>query len=312
MYCAKEETMEAPKMPEKRNNEKIYLGVIAVLTVVCAILTWQLIDAKTSYQNVSIQRDNAEKERGELREELNGMLKQYDKLKTSNKEITAEMEAQREQIKGLLADLEKNKGNVALISKYRREVVTLRTVMKSYVVTIDSLNTLNKQLFTENTEVKTELGNVKNRAQELEGRNNEMTGIIAKASVLKTYGISVGTLRVTTNGRQQETERANKTEIFKTCFKVGENNTTKAGERTIYLRVVKPDGGVIVGKGGGESFMSEGASITSSAKREFNYNNDEQEMCIYANAPAGLSPGTYSIQLFESGTRIGSSSITLK
>ncbi len=299
-------------MPEKRNNEKIYLGIIAGLSIICAILAWQLFESKTNYQNVSIQRDSAEKDRNQLKEELTGMLKQYDQLKTNNKEITAEMQAQQEQIKGLLAEIEQNKGNITLISKYKREVTTLRVVMRSYVVTIDSLNTINKQLFTENTEVKNELGTVKNKAQELEGQNQEMNGIIAKASVLKTYGITTGTLRVTSNGRQQETDRANKTEIFKTCFKVGENNTAKPGPRTIYLRVLKPDGSVIVGKGGGESIQSGGSGISTSAKREINYQNDEQDLCIYANAPSGLTPGTYTLQLFESGTKIGSSSISLK
>ncbi|MES2628565.1 MAG: hypothetical protein V4616_06305 [Bacteroidota bacterium] len=304
--------MEAPKMPEKRNNEKIYLGVIAALSILCAVLSWQLFESKSNYQNISVQRDTVEKERNQLKEELSGMLKQYDQLKTNNKEITAEMQAQRQQIEDLLGEIDKNKGNVTLIGKYKREVTTLRTIMKSYVVTIDSLNTLNKQLFTENTEVKNELGNVKNRAQELQGKNEEMNGIIAKASVLKTYSLSAGSLRVTTNGRQQETDRATKAEIFRLCFKVGENSTARPGSRTLYLRVVKPDGSVVTGKGGGESISSDGGSLLTSSRKDIDYRNDEIELCMYANAPDGLTPGTYTLQLFESGTRIGSTTISLK
>lgn len=304
--------MQAAGVPEKRNNDKIYLSIIAVLSVVCAVLSWQLIESQTSYQNVSIQRDSAEKERNELKDELTGMLKQYDKLKTDNKEITAEMQAQQEQIKGLLAQIESNKGNLTLISKFRKEVTTLRVVMRTYVVTIDSLNTVNQLLFTENTQVKSELGDVKNKAQELEGKNQEMNGIIAKASVLKTYGLTISALRMRTNGKPQETDRANKTEIFRSCFKLGENNTAQAGSRTIYLRVLKPDGSVIVGNGGGESIVVSGNNLVTSAKRDIEYKNQEQDMCIYANSPAGLLPGNYTLQLYESGTKIGSSNISLK
>ncbi len=304
--------MEWPHLPEKRNNEKIYLGIIALLVVVCAVLAWQLFETKTNYQFVSVQRNNAENERNQLKEELKGMLEQYDKLKTDNKELSTEMLAQQAQIKDLLKQIDQNKGNATLVAKFRREVVTLRTVMRSYVVTIDSLNTLNQQLFTENSQVKTELGSVKSKANELEGRNQEMSGIISKAAILKTYGITISTLRLRTNGKQQETDRASKTEIFKTCFNLAENNTTKPGVKTIYVRVVKPDGTVVSAGSSAEAIMIEGVAITMSAKREIEYNNKEQNVCIFANSPVGLTPGNYQVQLFEGGYKIGSSSVALK
>ncbi len=304
--------MESPQLPEKKNNERLYLGIIAILTVVVAILAWQLINTSSNYQNVSLQRDNIEGERNELKEELNSMLQQYDKLKTDNSELSAEMIAQKEQIKGLLEQIDKNKGNVTLIAKYRREVTTLRTIMKSYVVTIDSLNTLNHQLFEENTQVKTELGSVRNKAEQLAGQNSEMSGIIAKASVLKTYGMSIGALRVRSNGKQQDTDRAKNTEIFKACFKIAENNTAQPGLKTIYIRITDQQGNTVVGTSATEAVMIQGAAVTMSAKREIEYKNNEQEMCIYANAPADLDVGKYSIQLYESGYLIGSGSILLK
>ncbi|HEX4887000.1 MAG TPA: hypothetical protein VFV37_03045, partial [Luteibaculaceae bacterium] len=182
--------METSTPSNKPTQERVYLIIIAVLTLAVGVLSYQLITLRTSYQQISMQRSNLEGERNDLKEELNSMLQQYDKLKTDNNKLTAEMQAQKDQIKNLLDQIEKNKGNVTLIAKYRREVVTLRTIMKSYVVTIDSLNTVNQQLTEENVQVKTELGSVKNRAEELAGKNAEMSGLIAKASILKASGLT--------------------------------------------------------------------------------------------------------------------------
>jgi len=301
--------MESPKLPERRNNEKLYLGIIAILTLVCGILAWQLFETKTNYQFISVQRNNSENEKNQLKDELKGMLEQYDKLKTDNQELSAEMLAQEEKIKGLLKEIDENKGT---IGKYKREVVTLRTIMRSYVVTIDSLNTLNQELYSVNNQLSTENNQVKSRAQELEGRNNEMSGIISKAAILKTYGISVVAMRMKSSGKPQETDRAGKTELFKTCFKLGENNTAKAGTKSIFVRIVKPDGTVVTGDGTAESVMVEGAALMMSARREIEYNNKEQDVCIFSNNRIGLIPGTYQVQLFENSYKIGASTIVLR
>jgi FtsZ-binding cell division protein ZapB len=301
--------MEEGQPAEKRSNEKIYLGIIALLVVICGILTWKVFDYRTYYENISVQRDNAEKDRNQLRSELQEMLKQYDELKTDNEKVTSEMLAQKEQIKDLLDQVEKNKGNVTLIARYKKEVVTLRTVMRSYVVTIDSLNTLNQQLSTENTQVKEELGSERNKTQQLQGQTQEMAGIIAKASVLKANSISVTGIRLRTTGSQVETDRAANTEIFRACFQVAENSTARPGSRVIYLRIMRPDGSVI---SAGETSVFEGTTGSYSARKDIDYNNKAEELCMYANAPKGMAPGKYLLHIFESGTRIGSSSITLK
>lgn len=297
-------------IPEKRSNDKIYLAIIAVLVVICGVLTWKVFDYRSNYENISVQRDNVEKDRNQLRDELQEMLKQYDELKTDNEKVSSEMLAQKEQIKGLLEQVEKNKGNVTLIARYKKEVVTLRTVMRSYVITIDSLNTVNQQLYSENTQVKEELGSEKNKTQQLQGQTQEMAGIIAKASLLKASGVNSSGVRLRSSGSQVETDRAANTEIIKTCFQIVENSTARAGSKTIYVRIQKPDGSVMSTLS--ETGTFEGTTGPFSARKEIDYNNKAEDLCIYSNATKGLTPGKYSVQIYESGTRIGAGSFTLK
>lgn len=302
--------METSTPSNKPTQERVYLIIIAVLTLAVGVLSYQLITLRTSYQQISMQRSNLEGERNDLKEELNSMLQQYDKLKTDNNKLTAEMQAQKDQIKNLLDQIEKNKGNVTLIAKYRREVVTLRTIMKSYVVTIDSLNTVNQQLTEENVQVKTELGSVKNRAEELAGKNAEMSGLIAKASILKASGLTASALRLRSSGRQQETDRAKNCELFKLCFTLNENKTTQAGNKTLYLKISKPNGALATAAL--ETIPVGGVGEAISAKKTVNYTNSDIDLCLFANASADLPIGKYKLELFESNTLIATSYLELK
>ncbi|HQH41095.1 MAG TPA: hypothetical protein PK825_05070, partial [Bacteroidales bacterium] len=73
-------------------------------------------------------------------------------------------EAQQDRIKKLLAI---NATNVEKINLYKKELVTLREIMKSYIVQIDSLNRRNMQLVEENEEVKERLDQARKSNEEL-------------------------------------------------------------------------------------------------------------------------------------------------
>lgn len=295
----------------KQNNEKLYLAIIALLVLICGVLSWQLFESKSNYQVIAAAKQDVESERNDLKNELNQMLKQYDELKTDNQEISAEMLQQQKQIKDLLDQVENSKGNAVLVARFRKEVVTLRTVMKSYVVTIDSLNTLNKQLFSENEQVKTELGSEKNKNEALVGKTKEMEGVIAKASQLKAITVKLSAVRLRSTGTQIETDRASKAEILKACFKIAENATAKAGLKTVYIKIIRPDG-TILSENASESTILESINSSYSAKRELDYQNKESELCVYTKAKSTLPTGNYTVQIFEAGTKIGSGSLQLK
>jgi len=71
------------------------------------------------------------------------MLEQYNALSVENEQIAFEMNVQRAQIDSLRAAL--NRGTYDL-DKAMMEAKVLRSIMSGYVVTIDSLNSVNKGL----------------------------------------------------------------------------------------------------------------------------------------------------------------------
>ncbi|MGB0166013.1 MAG: coiled-coil domain-containing protein [Luteibaculum sp.] len=291
-------------------REKLYLGVIAALVVVCAFLAWQYFENKTTVQNISLYNDSLEQDKEALNQELDEMLAQYNELETDNKELQSEILNQKDRIEELQKEIEKSKGNIALIRKYKKEVGTLRTIMKGYVVTIDSLNTLNQNLMYENTSIKRELSSTRDDNQRLSTQKKDLENIVKKASVLTARNLLFEGIRLRNNGKQVETNRANKVELLKTCFTLEENVTTKPGRKNIYMVISDSDGNVMYPK---QSDTDGEAPPQFTALREIEYLNREMEVCIYANLEGEELPeGDYSVKLIEAGETIGKATTSFK
>ena len=240
---------------------------------------------------------------------LEDMLAQYDTLSTTNESLTQQMDAQKKQIEDLM--LKVKNGNYSLV-KARKEAETLRRIMQGYVVTIDSLNQVNKALTAENLDTKQKLGEVRGQKEALETQSAEQQAIIARGSVLRSTVMTAGGIFERGSGKQVDTQRANKAEQVKCCFTIGENLTARAGTKTLYLRVISPDGSVLPAADADNRFKFNGVEGEFSAKRDIDYQNQPVDVCIYWKATGKMVSGQYIVEVYESGGTLGSTSFTLK
>jgi len=111
-----------------------------ILTIVLAVFIFSYFSQKRKMVEMETVLTQ---EKDSLANELRKMMYGYDTLKTNNDTLNAQLAKEKERIKRLL---EINASNVQLIKTYRTEISTLREIMKSYIVQIDSLNTRNKIL----------------------------------------------------------------------------------------------------------------------------------------------------------------------
>ena len=222
---------------EGSNKKQIIIIVLlAVLSLVFGILYF------TSEQTVVEKTESIsalEFEQLQLKNDLQEMLIQYDTITVSNDRMSAEIMGQQEQIKELLKQMEKHKDDAYIIHKLKKEAGTLREIMKGYIHTIDSLNTLNVDLRKDNQFLAEELSETKSKAQNLESSKKDLEKIVATGSVLQATGMTSQGVRVRNNGSQTEVNRANRTEIIKTCTEIGENRISPKGKKTIYLTKIK-------------------------------------------------------------------------
>lgn len=299
-------------MSDAPNSKKQTIAIIllALLAVVFGVLYF------TKTNEVEVKEEvisTLEFDKLQLKSDLQEMLIQYDTLNVQNDQLNAEMLAQQEQIRDMLKQIEKHKDDGWIIHKLKKEAATLRDIMKGYVVTIDSLNTLNVDLKKDNQFLAEELSSVKTKAQELEKQKEGLESIVATGSVLQASNVKSVGVRVRNNGNQIEVSRAKQAEIIRTCATIAQNRITESGKKTIYLRIISPDGVVLDSDElDGGRFDFDGVSGKYSVKRTFDYANETMELCVFYNVQEEIPNGKYIVELYERGSLIGKSELDLK
>jgi hypothetical protein len=295
---------------EKKNRSNTGLLLLVVLLLISnVVMLWMLMQRGKEVEQTQEQVQAISSEKDNVTHLLENMLASYDTLKTENDQLTTEMEAQKAQIGELLDRVKR--GNYDL-SKAKKEAETLRKIMKGYVATIDSLNQANQLLTAENLTIKQELGEEKAQKDALTTQKQELEGKISKGSVLHTTTINAGALFMRNNGKQVETERANKAEMVKCCFTLGENRVTNAGDKTLYMRVISPDGTVLPATDGDNRFKFNGVEGEFSARREVNYQNQPVDVCIFWTGTSELRTGQYIVEVYEAGALVSKANFNLK
>jgi len=242
-------------------------------------------------------------EKDSLANELRHMVVAFDTLKTNNDTLKAGVEKQKNKIVQLLSV---NASNVRLIKSYKSEITTMREIMKSYIVQIDSLNTRNKMLTSENTEIKQQISEVRNTNSELSKVKEELTSKVEVASIIQAKNIAA----VSLNKKRKETTRIGNLDKLRICFTLRENPLAKAGQKDVYMRVIRPDS-LVVASSPDNLFEYKGNKIIYSATRQVDYSNQDIEVCIFLDNKGDFIIGNYSVELYLEDNIIGRTNFML-
>jgi len=294
---------------KKSSNNGMKYGMIAVIILLIGYIAYSHFNT----QKIIEEKVSIGIEKNELLSELNDMQTQYDTLYTDNTELQAKMEGQKLKIDSMRIAIKKHKGDAWTIRQLRKETESLRVIMKGYLHTMDSLNTLNIELTAENTEIKGQLTKEKKRTRNLEKESEDLNKIITKGAQLQALNLWAGTIKMRNNGSQVETDRASKADKIKSCFTLSENNIAKSGNRKLYFRVISPEGKVLTDdNSAGQTFSYDGIKGIYTMIRKVEYQNIALDVCIYWDIPSQLTPGFYLVELYADEALIGRTSFDLK
>ena len=297
--------------PSKKGSvNKIMLVLIILLFGFCGFLIWQNIQLKNIVAEKEIIYVDVSNERDNVKKELEDMLAQYNALETTNGEIRAELEAEKAKIEELLKNI---KGKDWSIYQLKKETETLRKIMKGFVVQIDSLNTVNKELRAEKEVVQGELSSERNKNQNLSKENQGLSNKVTIASYLKTTGLTAAGIKVKSDNTGKENDRAKKIDKIRTTFTVMKNEITPPGEKWVYVRILSPDGKVLSEKtDDSNKFEFNGVKGLYSCKKQINYQNQEMSVTIDWKKTDEFPVGEYNIEVYADGVDIGKTKMTLK
>ncbi|MCC6599772.1 MAG: hypothetical protein IT223_03765 [Crocinitomicaceae bacterium] len=289
-------------------NNKVYIGIIAVLLGVVGYMGYSLNQKNEQIMYVDREKNTILDERDVLSLQLEDMKMSYDTLSTDNEEMAAQIEQQKNEIEALI---KKAKNKDYDISKLKKETETLRTIMKGYIHQIDSLNQANDRLTAEKADAESRALTAEEKSRGLESDLSTKNEMINKGSVLTTGEFASTGINLRSSGKQVETDRASKCEMLKTCFTVRKNAIIKPGTKNLFLKIIGPDGTVLPGKETGTISVS-GKEETYSVTREIDYQQQDTDVCVFYTAMGTLKKGNYKIFIYEGGNMIGQTDLTLK
>ena len=285
-------------------NKKMIYALTALVVVIAALIILAFLQFRKNQEMTQLY----EIEKEEMENEYSSFATQYDELRIqiNNDSLQEKLEAEKLKTQRLLEELRQVKtSNAAEIVRLKKELKTVRAVLRSYVVQIDSLDRLNKALTQENQEVKNKYSAATAQISTLSAEKKKLNEKVSLAAQLDATNIVV----MPQNKRQKVVKKVKDVKKIVITFTIVKNISAQTGNKNIYVRIATPDNEIL--SKGNTTFPYENKEITYSIKKFIEYTGEEQTVTVYWDVEEYLPAGTYSVYLFADGNMIGQSSFTM-
>ncbi len=291
-------------------NKKVLIPIVIIGLLLIGGIAYLTMSLQKEKQANKEMQELAEIDKKEMENEYQQFADQYSEMKSqiNNDSLVAQLTQEQLKTQELLKELKSVKSTDAReIARLKKELATCRAIIRSYVLEIDSLNRLNQNLTAENTKVK---GQYAEATRQIEGLNSDKASLsekVAIAAQLDATGINM------TPKKKSDAKKAIKkikdAKIIVVNFNIAKNVTATNGQRTLYVRITTPAGGVMGASG---SLNYENRSLQYSMRKTIEYTGNETPVTMYWNVSEVLNPGTYNVSVFADGNMIGSRNFTFK
>ena len=283
-------------------KKKVLIPLVVVLLALIGGLAYLFKSLEEQKQVNRDMQELAELDKQEMENEYERFALQYSEMKTqiNNDSIVEQLTQEQMKTQKLLEELKKVKADDAReITRLKKELATVREVLRSYIIQVDSLNRLNESLKQENSRVNAVL---QERNSQIAGLSNEKASLsekVAIAAQLDATNISLSLL----NKRDKPTKKLKDTKKMQVNFTITKNVTASNGNRTVYVRIQNPGGNTL---SGGGSFAYENRNLEYSMKKTIEYTGEEVSVATFWNVSQMLEGGQYRVSIFADGNMIGS------
>ena len=305
------DTNESTPKTEKKQS-KLFLYLFLFMTAVCVIFAWLYLKKDKEAAEVIAENISINNESEIVKKDLQQLQSEYASLKTDDAALKEEIESKTALIAQMQIEADKHKNDAYIISKLKKETKTLRDIMQHFVIEIDSLNTLNKNLIASNDSVTSQLKSEKTKSSNLQSEKDKLYKM---GSVLKAGNVNIKAYNVRGKDRQSETSKAKKVDKIQISFSIGENKIAPSGSRTVYIRMVTPDGKEWTESADADHMFSFGSSKGFYAvKKVIQYDNEETEVVLSVKKKdnENFQPGKYLIEINVDNATVGSSTMELE
>lgn len=293
------------ELDSRKKNNLIIISIAAVVIVALSFAVFYFVNKaneKDKEMAEVVEMMNFEKQ--QVEKEFSDMTTEFDGYTSNihNDSLVQLLQNQKTKVQQLLEELRVTKStNAKRIAQLRMELATVRKVMIQYVNQIDSLNSANKVLKTENVEVHRKYQVASETAQQLAKDKESLNEVVTRASIMEVTNFSM----IPLNSKNKKTSWFTQTANLQFNYTIAKNITAQPGEKTVYLRITRPDDDVLT-KSPNNTFPFENKNIAFSASKKIEYAGDAINDVMYWKIGEILPKGTYRAEFFIDGNRVGS------
>ena len=282
--------------------KKVMYALIAVAVLLAGALAYVWWD-KTSLVNEL----NVEKE--ELTSQMIALQNDYATLSSDYDTINSQLDSSREEVSQLIERIKKTEAtNRSKMRQYEKELGTLRSIMRNYIVQIDSLNTLNKKLTADAAAARREAAESRRQSEELSKTVESLSDQVAVGSVIKARGLKLEAY----NASDKVTDRSSRVVRMIATLSLVENDLAEKGPVRVYIRVKDPDGILLTNSSQRTFTVAGGEPMISTTSREVDYQGKEIDLGIYINDIPDFVKGIYTVEAYTEQTKLGDAELMLR
>lgn len=312
------------EQPEPRqNNSRVLLWVALVLVLlgINGVLFYLNSQKKTENEQLTTQVQATDSK-------LTEQIKQYEDLKASYERQSQELQklglsndSLNSRLSGINADLLRLRSfkagsfSLAEQQRFKQRALNLETQLKKRDEEIAELKKSNENLYTETTTLKERQNKLTDTISTIAKSNQELSGKVSVASRIQADNIHVSVLTAKNKEKDDDKEefKAKRVDRVKVTFSLARNDVTPKDTKTIYLRILEPDGAALYNLStGGGTFTVDGQEAFYTQKQDVVFDNTKQKAeFVYAKG-GDYKIGQHTVELYEGGAMMGKTTFTLK
>lgn len=294
-------------------NEKSNSSLKAIVVVLALLLAGSLayiFKMTTDSKTMQTELTNEKSEKEKFLIELEELKATYDKALEDNTTLSDDLEAEREKVINLIADLKKSRGDATSLQKYREQYFALDKKMKSLMAENESLKAKNQILTTERDSTIVVLGQQKRFNDTLVVQNENLAKTVEKASKLIIMNLRTQAIKVRSSGKQIDTDKASRADQLKVCFAIAANEIAKSGDKMYYVQIIDSKGNVL-GEKKTQNFND--MTLTYSFTTTVAYDNKAVDVCEFLDGKGkDFEKGTYFVNIFDKSELVSKTSFSLR
>ncbi len=310
---------------ETQNNNSIIKVILIILGLLLAGAGAYIYKQTVDLKLVRIENANLDKEKTASLNKLKELEVTYENALANNSTITSELNAEKEKVIQLKAEIEKAKPNLIQLQNYKNRIAGFESKMNDLMSQINNLkqeNTILKMQRDSSMYVLKEYEKSNkifyNKSGEVDkSKTNVVTdnGLLkSRTATEKLWAIKISDLNVKTfdsasnKDNPVESKNASKIDLVKISFNLPTNFVVRASQRPYFIQILSDKG----------IFMGDNAIVTFDDKSTLNYSfkitapYKNKKIAIIENLYCkNFRKGTYFVNVFDSNVMVEKTSFIL-